>query len=51
MNTNPEHGLTMCQKIVIGLFVGALIGAISAIAQDQLSCHFVKQNGKKLNGG
>jgi len=51
MNPNPEHGLTMGQKIMIGLVVGALIGAISAIAQDQLSCHFVKQNGKKLNGG
>jgi len=48
---NPDHqALTLGQKIVIGLVVGALIGAISAIAQDRLSCHYIKQNGKKLKG-
>lgn len=50
MNPQFSQGLTLSQKIVIGLVVGALIGAISAIAQDRLSCHYIKKNGERLKG-
>jgi uncharacterized membrane protein len=50
MNPHYAQGLTLGQKIMIGLVVGALIGAISAVAQDRLSCHYIKENGKKLKG-
>lgn len=44
----PDHGgLTLAQKIIIGVVVGALIGAVSALAQDRLSRHYIKKNGLK----
>lgn len=45
MHDNP--GLTLGQKIIIGVVVGALIGAVSALAQDRLSNHYIKKNGRK----
>jgi hypothetical protein len=45
---NPEiesGGLTLGQKIIIGVVVGALIGAVSALAQDRMSRHYIKLNG------
>jgi hypothetical protein len=48
MNQNP--GLTLGQKLFIGAVVGALIGVVSALAQDRLSTHYIKKNGEKLKG-
>lgn len=48
MNVTVESGgLTLGQKIVIGIVVGALIGAVSALAQDRLTGHYIKLNGRK----
>jgi ABC-type branched-subunit amino acid transport system permease subunit len=45
MNHNPS--LTLAQKLIIGAVVGALIGVVSAFAQDRLSGHYIKLNGKR----
>jgi hypothetical protein len=48
MNESPH--LTLAQKLIIGAVVGALIGVVSAFAQDRLSGHYIKLNGKKRKG-
>lgn len=47
MNPDSHTGLTLGQKLIIGIVVGALIGAVSALAQDRLSRHYIKKNGQK----